>query len=170
MRRVISAAVLSPDAVAAANGTVSQRFSGRAGGGASSWTGSTVLTRFMKGAVSRDSTEMVAMVAYITSLGDIYAATGEGRRQVDEPTAFKTPPRAADLGAGERVFGERCAICHGSDGAGLHATPNRADGLCSSGAQGAQQSNDGAGMHRVLTAATIYQGQDAAWKARPDRR
>ena len=79
------------------------------------------MTRSMNGReLSRDSAEMVAMVAYITSLGDIYAASGEGRREVDEPTAFKTPPRAADLGAGERVFGERCAICHGSDGAGMH--------------------------------------------------
>jgi cytochrome c len=61
------------------------------------------MTRSMNGREpARDSAGMVAMVTYITSLGDIYAATGEGRREVDEPTAFKTPPRAADLGAGER--------------------------------------------------------------------
>jgi cytochrome c len=109
------------------------------------------------------------MVAYITSLGDIYAATGQGRRQVDEPTAFKTPPRAADLGAGERVFGERCAICHGSDGLGLHATPNRADGYVFPplwGRQFQRRRRHAPRAHRR----TIYQGQDAAWEARPDRR
>jgi thiosulfate dehydrogenase len=118
------------------------------------------MTRSMNGReLSRDSAEMVAMVAYITSLGDIYAASGEGRREVDEPTAFKTPPRAADLGAGERVFGERCAICHGSDGLGLHATPNRADGYVFPPLWGADSFNDGAGMHRVLTAARFIKAK-----------
>ena len=43
------------------------------------------MTRSMNGReLPRDSPEMVAMVAYVTSLGDVYAAMGEGQRKVDE--------------------------------------------------------------------------------------
>ena len=118
------------------------------------------MTRSMNGReLPRDSPEMVAMVAYITSLGDVYAAMGEGQRKVDETTAFKTPSRAADLKAGEHVFGERCAICHGADGAGLQATPTRADGYVFPPLWGSDSFNDGAGMHRVLTAARFIKAK-----------
>jgi len=118
------------------------------------------MTRSMNGReLPRDSPEMVAMVAYITSLGDIYAAMGEGQRKVDEITAFKTPSRGADLQAGERVFGDRCAICHGADGAGLQATPTRADGYVFPPLWGPDSFNDGAGMHRVLTAARFIKAK-----------
>jgi thiosulfate dehydrogenase len=118
------------------------------------------MTRSMNGReLPRDSPEMLAMVAYITSLGDVYAATGEGRRAVDEAAAFKTPARAADPAAGERVFAERCAICHGADGAGLQATPERADGYVFPPLWGADSFNNGAGMHRVLTAARFIKAK-----------
>lgn len=118
------------------------------------------MTRSMHGReLSRNSAEMVAMVAYVTSLGDVFAAMGEGRREVHEPAAFKTPPRAADLRAGEHVFGDRCAICHGADGAGLQATPRQADGYVFPPLWGADSFNDGAGMHRVLTAARFIKAK-----------
>jgi len=118
------------------------------------------MTRSMNGrALPRDSPEMVAMVAYVTSLGEVYAATGAGQRAVNEPAAFKTPARAADLPAGERVFGDRCAICHGANGAGLQATPNRADGYVFPPLWGPDSFNDGAGMHRVLTAARFIKAK-----------
>jgi len=118
------------------------------------------MTRSMNGReLPRDSPEMVAMVAYVTSLGDLYAAMGEGQRKVDETAAFKTPARAADLLAGEHVFGERCAICHGADGAGLQATPNRADGYVFPPLWGPDSFNNGAGMHRVLTAARFIKAK-----------
>ena len=118
------------------------------------------MTRSMNGReLPRDSPEMVAMVAYVTSLGDVYAAMGEGQRKVDETTAFKTPSRAADLKAGQQVFGERCAICHGADGAGLQATPTRADGYVFPPLWGPDSFNDGAGMHRVLTAARFIKAK-----------
>ncbi|HEY6509492.1 MAG TPA: hypothetical protein VIY56_15835, partial [Vicinamibacterales bacterium] len=102
------------------------------------------MTRSMNGReLPHDSPEMAAMVAYITSLGDVHAAMGESQRAVDEPATFKTPPRAADLGSGERVFGERCAICHGADGAGLQATPVRADGYVFPPLWGPDSFNDG---------------------------
>jgi thiosulfate dehydrogenase len=118
------------------------------------------MTRSMNGrALPRDSPEMIAMVAYITSLGDVHAAMGDGQRAVKEPAAFKTPARAADLGAGERVFGNRCAICHGVDGAGLQATPDRADGYVFPPLWGPDSFNNGAGMHRVLTAARFIKAK-----------
>jgi thiosulfate dehydrogenase len=118
------------------------------------------MTRSMNGrALPGDSAEMVAMVAYITSLGDVYAGMGRGRREAHESAAFKTPPRAADLRAGDRVFGERCAICHGTDGAGLQATSDRADGYVFPPLWGADSFNDGAGMHRVLTAARFIKAK-----------
>lgn len=118
------------------------------------------MTRSMNGReLPRDSPEMVAMVSYITSLGAVYAAMGEGGRAVDEQAAFKTPVRAADLQSGERVFGERCAICHGADGAGLQATPVRADGYVFPPLWGPDSFNDGAGMHRVLTAARFVKAK-----------
>jgi thiosulfate dehydrogenase len=118
------------------------------------------MTRSMNGReLPRDSPEMVAMVAYVTSLGDVYAAMGEGQRKADETTAFKTPSRAADPKAGQQVFGERCAICHGADGAGLQATPTRADGYVFPPLWGSDSFNDGAGMHRVLTAARFIKAK-----------
>ena len=76
----------------------------------------------------RDSAEMIAMAAYVRSLGDRYAAMGAGQREADEPPPFVMPDRAASVDAGEQVFEERCAICHGGDGSGLRATADPADG------------------------------------------
>jgi thiosulfate dehydrogenase len=101
----------------------------------------------------RDSVEMIAMEAYVNHLGDRYAASSESRREPSEPAAFKEPDRAADPGAGEVVYGERCAVCHGADGQGLRATLDPADGYVFPPLWGQDSYNDGAGMHRVLTAA-----------------
>ena len=118
------------------------------------------MTRSMNGReLPRDSAEMVALVAYITSLGDVYAGMGEGRRAVDEQAAFRMPNRAADLSSGEQVFGARCAICHGSDGAGLRANGNPANGYVFPPLWGPDSFNNGAGMHRVLTAARFIKAK-----------
>lgn len=118
------------------------------------------MTRSMNGReLPRDSAEMTAMAAYITSLGDVYAGMSETRRTVDEQAAFRTPRRAADPRAGEQVFGARCAICHGGDGAGLQATPDPADGFVFPPLWGPDSFNNGAGMHRVLTAARFIKAK-----------
>jgi thiosulfate dehydrogenase len=102
---------------------------------------------------------MVAMVAYIGSLGDVYAGMGEGGHAVDEQAAFRRPDRVADLSSGEQVFGTRCAICHGADGAGLRAIANPADGYVFPPLWGPDSFNNGAGMHRVLTAARFIKAK-----------
>jgi thiosulfate dehydrogenase len=118
------------------------------------------MTRSMNGReLPRESAEMTAMVAYITSLGDVYAGMGAGRRAVDEQAAFRMPNRAADLPSGEQVFGTRCAICHGADGAGLRANANPADGYVFPPLWGPDSFNNGAGMHRVLTAARFIKAK-----------
>ena len=101
----------------------------------------------------RDSVEMIAMEAYINHLGERYAASGESRRAASEPAAFAEPKRAADPVAGAVVYAERCAVCHGADGQGLRATLEPADGYVFPPLWGGDSYNDGAGMHRVLTAA-----------------
>lgn len=100
-----------------------------------------------------DSPEMIAMAAYLRSLGARYQAMGAGQKTAQEPAAFKTPDRAADLAAGQAVFGAKCSICHGADGAGLLATKDRSKGFLFPPLWGPDSFNDGAGMHRVLTAA-----------------
>jgi thiosulfate dehydrogenase len=118
------------------------------------------MTRSMDGReLARDSAEMMAMVAYITSLGDLYAASGKSRLAPREQSAFKTPPRAANLKAGEAVFEQRCAICHGANGSGLQATPDRIDGYVFPPLWGEDSFNNGAGMHRVLTAARFIKAK-----------
>lgn len=118
------------------------------------------MTRSMNGReLPRESPEMVAMVSYITSLGSVYAAMGESQRAVSEPPAFRTPDRAASLQAGGKVFENRCAICHGVDGAGLWATPERIDGYVFPPLWGPDSFNNGAGMHRVLTAARFIKAR-----------
>ena len=106
-----------------------------------------------------DSPEMMAMAAYIRSLGARYAAMGAGQKKTKEPGAFVTPNRAAGVDAGGQVFKERCAICHGADGLGLLATTDKRRGYVFPPLWGPDSFNDGAGMHRVLTAARFIKAR-----------
>ena len=118
------------------------------------------MMRSMNGrALDEDSPEMIAMVAYLRFLADQDAASGANRRKAHEPPAFKTPDRAADLKAGENVFAKRCAACHGPDGAGLSAAADPIHGFVFPPLWGPNGFNDGAGMHRVLTAARFIKAR-----------
>ncbi|MGE3401319.1 MAG: c-type cytochrome [Vicinamibacterales bacterium] len=118
------------------------------------------MERSMNGrALPRDSAEMVAMVSYVTSLEARFRAMGEGQRQAGDPAPFVMPDRAADVGAGERVFAARCALCHGADGAGLRASTDPAAGYVFPPLWGPDSFNDGAGMHRVLTASRFIKAR-----------
>lgn len=107
----------------------------------------------------RDSVEIKAMERYILALADQFAATAESRRGSTEPPAFAEPERAADVAAGRRVYEHRCQVCHGVDGAGLEATPDPRDGYVFPPLWGPDSFNDGAGMHRVLTAARFIKAR-----------
>lgn len=109
--------------------------------------------------LAEGSPEMVAMVAYLRFLANQDAASGASRRKDHDPPALKTPNRAADLKAGEDVFGKRCAACHGRDGAGLPAARELVHGFVFPPLWGPNSFNDGAGMHRVLTAARFVKAR-----------
>jgi thiosulfate dehydrogenase len=124
------------------------------------------MQRSMNGrALPANSPEMIAMASYIRSLGGQNAAMGASLRKAKEPPPFKGPNRAADLKAGQQVFSERCAICHGKDGAGLLAAANPIHGYVFPPLWGPDSFNDGAGMHRVLTAARFVKARMPLGKA-----
>jgi len=107
----------------------------------------------------RDSVEMIAMESYIVSLNAEFEAMGESSRVADEQPAFVEPGRAASVAAGQVVYESRCVVCHGADGAGLKATNDANDGYLFPPLWGADSFNDGAGMHRVLTAARFIKAR-----------
>ncbi len=124
------------------------------------------LQRSMNGrALPLHSPEMIAMASYIRSLGARDAAMGATLRKANEPPAFKTPDRGADLTDGKKVFGDRCAVCHGTDGAGLLAAADPIHGYVFPPLWGPESFNDGAGMHRVLTAARFIKARMPLGKA-----
>jgi thiosulfate dehydrogenase len=107
----------------------------------------------------RNSPQMIAMAAYLGALGAREQAMGASERKSDEPATFKTPARAADLNAGKKVFEQRCTPCHGTDGQGLLATAKPIDGYVFPPLWGPDSFNNGAGMHRVLTAARFIKAR-----------
>jgi thiosulfate dehydrogenase len=118
------------------------------------------MMRSMNGrALPGNGPEMIAMVSYLRFLGNQDAATGASLRKAHEPPAFKTPDRPANLEAGERVFDKRCSACHGQDGAGLPAAPDLVHGFVFPPLWGPSSFNDGAGLHRVLTAARFIKAK-----------
>jgi thiosulfate dehydrogenase len=118
------------------------------------------MTRSMNGrALARTSPEMIAMAAYIRSLGGLNQAMGAAQRKAHEPAAFKTPNRAANLAGGKKVFEEHCAACHGTNGLGLRASSDPKRGYVFPPLWGPDTFNDGAGMHRVLTAARFIKAR-----------
>jgi thiosulfate dehydrogenase len=106
-----------------------------------------------------DSPEMIAMASYLRSLGAQYSAMGASLRKAEEPPPFRTPNRAADVAMGQVVFSTRCQQCHGADGLGLLATTDRRKGYLFPPLWGPDSFNDGAGMHRVLTAARFIKAR-----------
>jgi len=118
------------------------------------------MMRSMNGrALEEKSPEMAAMVAYLKFLADQDAGTGAAQKKAHESATFQTPKRAADLKNGEQVFGKRCAACHGKDGAGLAAAKDLLHGFVFPPLWGPNSFNDGAGMHRVLTAAKFVKAR-----------
>jgi thiosulfate dehydrogenase len=124
------------------------------------------MMRSMNGrALPDNSPEMIAMVAYLAFLAKQDAATAASQRKAHESPAFKTPNRAANLDAGQHVFEKRCAACHGQDGAGVPASPDLVRGYVFPPLWGPNSFNEGAGLHRVLTAARFIKAKMPLGKA-----
>jgi thiosulfate dehydrogenase len=112
-----------------------------------------------------DSPEMIAMAAYLRSLGAQFQAMGASSKKAAEPKAFTTPARAASLDHGKQVFESRCRICHGASGEGLQASKDKSRGYVFPPLWGDDSFNDGAGMGRVLTAAKFIKARMPLGKA-----
>jgi len=95
-----------------------------------------------------DSEPMQAMVAYMEWLGE--DLPGEKEKEYEGYAPIRIPDRAADLVAGKAVYERDCAVCHGPEGQGIL---NPAGGYLYPPLWGPDSFNDGAGMHRVITAA-----------------
>jgi thiosulfate dehydrogenase len=143
------------------------RFSGRDGGiGDLRDRINGCMQRSMNGRrLPRDSVEMIAMEAYILSLGQQFAAMGESRKVSPEQAAFSEPDRAADPAAGAIVYMQRCNVCHGESGEGLRASHDPSDGFVFPPLWGPDSFNNGAGMNRVLTAARFIKARMPFGKA-----
>ena len=101
-----------------------------------------------------DSREMKAFETYIhfLSRGVPTGATvvGQGLPKV------KVPNRRADTVAGSKLYVEKCAACHGENGAGVRAgAPGSATGYTFPPLWGNDTFNNGAGMNRLLTASAF---------------
>lgn len=101
-----------------------------------------------------DSREMRAMIAYMEWLGRYTPADGKIGGQGMVP--LEIPERAVDLQHGSRVFHRHCVSCHGENGQGLKAPDG--SGYTYPPLWGADSYNNGAGMTRVLTAASFIKG------------
>lgn len=109
------------------------------------------MERSMNGeTIPPESPEMAAMIAYMAWLG-------EGAPEELEGTgtpSLRYPERRVDLDHGHLVYQAHCQGCHGADGKGQRGSR----GYVSPPLWGDDSFNDGAGMHRVLTAAAFVHG------------
>ena len=104
--------------------------------------------------IAYDSGPMRAVVAYIAwlSVGVPVGASVEGRGF----RALPAPARTPDAGRGARLYEQRCASCHGKDGAGLRT----AEGAwVMPPVWGPQSFNTGAGMSRTAVAAAFVRAK-----------
>lgn len=97
-----------------------------------------------------DGAEMQAILAY---MGWLSAGAQKDQPGLGTPD-FTPPNRRADLDAGAQVYHHYCAACHGEDGAG-YAAASDSGVMAVPPLWGAGSYNDGAGMHRLLTAAAF---------------
>lgn len=102
------------------------------------------------------STEMKAIVAYFRSLNE------KGKPKTPPGTGFlsiKLPDRAANLTHGKSIFISTCIRCHGRNGSGkLNSVTDSSKGYLYPPLWGHDSFNQGAGMHRVITAARFIKG------------
>ena len=97
-----------------------------------------------------DSDKMEAIVAYMDWLGEDLPANRKA--EFKGYPKIEIPNVAVNLEKGNQVYKKECVICHGENGGGVL---NTADGKSYTYPPlwGADSFNDGAGMHRVITAA-----------------
>lgn len=115
--------------------------------------------------LAEDAPQMKAIIAYMDWLGSVFPKeikTFKGYPAITIPTV------AVDLEKGKSIYTKECTLCHGVEGQGvLRSDPNQ--GYEYPPLWGADSYNDGAGMHRVITAAAFIKNNmpfgQATWQA-----
>ena len=97
-----------------------------------------------------DSREMRAIVAYMEWLSEDVPASR--RKEFEGFVKLEIPNLPVDLAKGEQLYAKECMICHGPTGQGQWKA-DAYKGYQYPPLWGADSYNNGAGMHRVLTAA-----------------
>ena len=102
--------------------------------------------------LSKNSTQMKAMVAYMDwisrELPKLNSKVFKGY------PAIIIPEVAVDLTQGKKIYEKECTLCHGTDGKGIR-NKDAEEGYLYPPLWGKDSYNDGAGMHRVITAAAF---------------
>lgn len=113
------------------------------------------MERSMAGkALPLDSREMKAFITYMHFLSRDVPVGSRVDGQGLPP--FKVPERRADTVAGSKIYQEKCASCHGAEGAGVRAgAPGSATGYTFPPLWGKDSFNNGAGMSRLLFASSF---------------
>lgn len=74
------------------------------------------------------SEQMAAIEAWLRFVAGANAEMSAAGRQSHDPAPFVMPAGAGDAASGARLFGMRCADCHGKDGGGIQASRDPARG------------------------------------------
>ncbi len=109
------------------------------------------LQRSMNGRkLAEDSQQMEAIVAYMIWLGE--GLPENRKKEFKGYPKIEIPVAAIDLEKGKLVYTKECVLCHNDDGQGVRFS-DASKGYQYPPLWGKDSYNNGAGMHRVLTAA-----------------
>ncbi len=113
------------------------------------------MERSMNGKVLPErSLEMQAMIAYMEWLSEDVPEELEARYKGF--VKVELPEIKADTALGRKVYDQHCTVCHGTDGKGQRPDENSL--YIYPALWGNDTYNNGAGMHRVITAAEFIKG------------
>ena len=100
----------------------------------------------------KNGEQMNAIVAYMKWLNQYLNKFN--KKEFNGYPPIQIPNTAVNLDRGKKIYERECALCHASDGKGIRYN-DPTDGYQYPPLWGEDSYNDGAGMHRVLTAAAF---------------